>query len=90
LKNSNFNHHVTYRNNKKFINFHVILFDGKISFYILYHSGIPPPRVTWWREHALVEDSFHELPDGSVKSVLKLNRLSREDLEAVSLFEHFH
>jgi hypothetical protein len=22
--------------------------------------------------------------------VLKLNRLSREDLEAVSLFEHFH
>lgn len=46
--------------------------------------GIPVPRVTWFKEHALVEDKFYELPDGSVKSVLRLNKIGRNDLESVS------
>ncbi|XP_055634568.1 uncharacterized protein LOC129774711 isoform X2 [Toxorhynchites rutilus septentrionalis] len=46
-------------------------------------GGIPTPKVTWWREHALLDDSFLILPDGTVKNVLYLEKLSRSDLHSV-------
>lgn len=47
-------------------------------------GGVPTPKVTWWREHALLDDSFMILPDGTVKNVLYLEKLSRGDLHSVS------
>ncbi|XP_055549461.1 nephrin isoform X1 [Wyeomyia smithii] len=46
-------------------------------------GGIPTPKVTWWREHALLDDSFLVLPDGTVKNVLYLEKLTRSDLHSV-------
>uniref|UniRef100_A0AAG5CY02 Sidestep protein n=1 Tax=Anopheles atroparvus TaxID=41427 RepID=A0AAG5CY02_ANOAO len=46
-------------------------------------GGQPTPKVTWWREHALLDDSFLVLPDGTVKNVLFLEKLSRHDLHSV-------
>ncbi|KAJ6645252.1 Hemicentin-1 [Pseudolycoriella hygida] len=46
-------------------------------------GGIPPPRVSWWKEHALLDDSFEILPDGSVKNVLHLPKLQRRDLHNI-------
>ncbi|XP_034650712.1 uncharacterized protein LOC117890135 [Drosophila subobscura] len=43
-------------------------------------GGVPPPRVSWWREHALIDDSFQVLPDGSVRNVLRLKNIQRKDL----------
>uniref|UniRef100_A0A182K1M0 Ig-like domain-containing protein n=1 Tax=Anopheles christyi TaxID=43041 RepID=A0A182K1M0_9DIPT len=47
-------------------------------------GGQPTPKVTWWREHALLDDSYHVLPDGTVKNVLYLEKLSRHDLHSMS------
>lgn len=49
-------------------------------------GGIPAPRVSWWRGHALLDDSFEVLPDGTVKNVLFVSKLSRRDLFTVSFF----
>ncbi|XP_035773547.1 nephrin-like [Anopheles albimanus] len=46
-------------------------------------GGQPTPKVTWWREHALLDDSNVILPDGTVKNVLYLEKLSRNDLHSV-------
>lgn len=46
-------------------------------------GGIPTPKVTWWKEHALLDDSFIILPDGTVKNVLYLEKLTRSDLHSV-------
>ncbi|XP_059225084.1 uncharacterized protein LOC106085562 [Stomoxys calcitrans] len=46
-------------------------------------GGVPPPRVSWWREHALVDDSFQILPDGTVRNILQLKNISRKDLLTV-------
>ncbi|XP_058451516.1 nephrin [Malaya genurostris] len=46
-------------------------------------GGIPTPKVTWWKEHALLDDSFVVLPDGTVKNVLYLEKLSRGDLHSI-------
>uniref|UniRef100_A0A6P4FBB0 Uncharacterized protein LOC108049650 n=1 Tax=Drosophila rhopaloa TaxID=1041015 RepID=A0A6P4FBB0_DRORH len=43
-------------------------------------GGVPPPRVSWWREHALIDDSFQVLPDGSVRNVLRMKNIQRKDL----------
>ncbi|XP_016947465.1 uncharacterized protein LOC108022831 [Drosophila biarmipes] len=43
-------------------------------------GGVPPPRVSWWREHALMDDSFQVLPDGSVRNVLRIKNIQRKDL----------
>lgn len=51
-------------------------------------GGIPAPRVSWWRSHALLDDSFEVLPDGTVKNVLFVSKLSRRDLFTVSNFFH--
>lgn len=55
-----------------------------INLTCLSSGGIPPPRVSWWREHALVDDSFQVLPDGSVRNVLQLKNIQRKDLLTVS------
>ncbi|XP_046809402.1 uncharacterized protein LOC111683162 [Lucilia cuprina] len=54
-----------------------------INLTCLSSGGIPPPRVSWWREHALVDDSFQVLPDGTVRNVLHLKNISRKDLLTV-------
>lgn len=46
-------------------------------------GGVPTPKVTWWKEHALLDDSFIILPDGTVKNVLYLEKLTRSDLNSV-------
>lgn len=48
-------------------------------------GGVPTPKVTWWKEHALLDDSFIILPDGTVKNVLYLEKLTRSDLNSVSI-----
>ncbi|CRL06332.1 CLUMA_CG019078, isoform A [Clunio marinus] len=45
-------------------------------------GGVPAPRVTWFKEHALIDDSFQELPNGTVRNVLTLPRITRSDLES--------
>lgn len=47
-------------------------------------GGIPPPRVSWWKEHALLDDGYQILADGTVKNILHLSKLTRKDLDAVS------
>ncbi|XP_053967380.1 nephrin [Anastrepha ludens] len=54
-----------------------------INLTCLSSGGVPPPRVSWWREHALVDDSFHVLPDGTVRNVLHLKNIARKDLLTV-------
>ncbi|EDV98338.1 GH23057 [Drosophila grimshawi] len=51
-----------------------------INLTCLSSGGVPPPRVSWWREHALVDDSFQVLPDGSVRNALHLKNIQRKDL----------
>ena len=53
-------------------------------------SGRPTPRVTWWRDHALLDDVSEEIEsDGSilgnirVTNELRLNHLRREDLHTI-------
>lgn len=55
---------------------------SNLSMYF-YFPGSPPPRVSWWREHALLDDSFQVLPDGTVKNILHLSKISRRDLHTV-------
>lgn len=61
-----------------------------INLTCLSSGGIPPPRVSWWREHALVDDSFQVLPDGTVRNVLHLKNISRKDLLTVSFYFPFY
>lgn len=49
-------------------------------------GGVPPPRVSWWRSHALLDDIFTVLPDGTVKNILQLNQIARKDLNTVRAF----
>lgn len=57
--------------------------DG-VNLTCLSSGGVPPPRVSWWREHALVDDSFHVQPDGTVRNILHLKNIARKDLLTVS------
>ena len=45
--------------------------------------GWPAPRVTWWLENALVDDTSERAGDGKVQNVLRLERLERKQLLAV-------
>lgn len=54
-----------------------------LLFFFLF-LGVPLPRVTWWKEHALIDDSYQDQTDGTVKNVLHLNKITRQDLETVS------
>lgn len=55
--------------------------------FVIIISGVPPPRVTWWKDHLLLDDTFEILPDGSVKNVLHLPRINRQHLHTVSRWE---
>lgn len=57
---------------------------SSINLTCLSSGGKPAPRVSWWREHALLDESYETLPDGTVRNVLHLHRVTRKDLMAVS------
>ncbi|KAL5288106.1 hypothetical protein ACFFRR_008764 [Megaselia abdita] len=56
---------------------------ASINLTCLSSGGKPAPRVSWWKEHALLDESYDTLPDGTVKNVLHLHRISRKDLNSV-------
>jgi len=46
-------------------------------------GGRPLPRVTWWRDHALLDDSFKRFGDFKVENELIIYELKREDLHSI-------
>ena len=46
------------------------------------NAGNPSPRLTWWREHALIDDSF-EVLNGATVNALRIPAVRNTDLNAV-------
>ena len=47
-------------------------------------GGKPKPRVTWWKDHALLDDSYHLAADqDKIINELIIKNLKREDLHTI-------
>lgn len=46
-------------------------------------GGRPSPRVSWWLEHALIDDQYERMSNKMVKNVLHLENLTRQYLNRV-------
>lgn len=47
------------------------------------NAGRPQPRLTWWHETTLLDNTSHVLSENRVKNVLKLQKLERRYLNTV-------
>ena len=51
-------------------------------FVYIFIPGSPPPTLSWWREQALIDDSF-EVINGQTTNTLRIPAVRRSELGAV-------